>query len=115
MNSLAFETARAVSIVVFFFYGWFCLASDRLVGEFERYKLPRLRRLTGVLEIAGAFGLMASYLYPPLVAITSGCLALMMLLGIATRVRIRDSWVAMLPAATLMVMNLYVLMVASGS
>jgi hypothetical protein len=50
---------------------------------------------------------------PLLIAAAAG-LALLMLLGIATRVRIGDSLVQMLPAAVLLAMNAFVLGVAAG-
>jgi hypothetical protein len=109
LTDLAFETSRAISMVTFFFYGWACLASNYMVAEFERYRLPQLRKLTGTLEIAGALGLLLGYMYPVLVVLASGGLSLLMLLGIATRLRIRDPIVASLPALVLFIMNAYVL------
>lgn len=111
MNT-AFEISRAASMVLFFFYGLSCLFSRHMVAEFERYRLGHLRRLTGALEIAGALGLLGGYFEPRLLVAASLGLAVLMLLGIATRVRIRDPLRAMLPAAVLFVLNVFVFAVA---
>lgn len=109
MTELISEAARILSIAVFLVYGWICLASDRMAPEFERYGLPKLRRLTGVLELAGAIGLLAGYVIQPLVAIAAGCLCLLMLLAVGARLRIRDSFSQTLPALILCVLNGYIL------
>ena len=90
MNDLAFEAARALSMVAFFVYGLTCLVTDRMVAEFERYGLGALRKLTGLLEVAGSLGLLAGYFYPPLLVLSSGCLSLLMLFAVGARVRIRS-------------------------
>jgi small basic protein len=67
-----------------------------------------------VLECLGALGLLAGHFNRPLLIAAAAGLALLMLLGIATRVRIGDSLVQMLPAAVLLAMNAFVLGVAAG-
>ena len=95
--------------MAFLFYGLGCLFSDGMVTEFERFGLARFRRLTGGLEVLGALGLLAGHLVSPLVPAASGGLALLMILGVVARIRVRDSLVAMLPAFFLLFVNLYVL------
>ena len=99
------ETGRVVSIVAFLGYGGACLVPGVLDAEFERYGLPRLRVLTGALEVAGALGLLAGYLVPSLGTAAAAGLALLMLCGLLARVRIRDPLVAMLPALVLLLVN----------
>lgn len=96
----------------FFFYGWHCVLSASMVVEFERYGLARFRILTGSLEVAGALGLLVGYFYPPMTLAASLGLSVLMLLGVATRIRIGDSLVQMLPAFLLMVVNGYVFFAA---
>ncbi|MBM4245959.1 MAG: hypothetical protein FJ148_19520 [Deltaproteobacteria bacterium] len=105
----AFQSAKALSIAAFLFYGLACLLFEGMNAEFERYGLARLRKLTGSLEVAGALGLCAGYFLPPLVIAASGGLSLLMLMGVLVRVRIRDPLVSMLPALALLVINAYVL------
>jgi len=99
-----------LSILVFFGYGLYCLVSPSMLAEFERYGLARLRKLTGVLEIAGALGLLASYWFPVLLPITAGCLGLMMVIAIGTRYRIGDPALASVPAALLLLINVFMLL-----
>ena len=79
-----------------------------MAPEFERYGLAKLRRLTGALEVAGALGMVAGYMIQPLSAISAGCLSLLMLFAMGFRVRVRDSFVQILPALSLGVMNAYI-------
>lgn len=111
----AFELARALSCAAFLFYGAACVLSRRMVAEFERYGLARYRVLVGTLEVAGALGLLAGYGLPALTPLAAGGLSLLMLLGVATRARIRDPLLATLPALVLCVANAYVCAFALGA
>lgn len=103
----AYEALRALSIVAFLVYGTACVATDRMVAEFERYGLPGLRRLTGSLEIAGGLGLLVGVWWPPLGIAAAAGLCALMAAGTWTRVRIRDSLRETLPAFSLMLVNGY--------
>lgn len=105
---------EAVSIAAFLFYGSACLLSAKLVAEFERYRLARWRVLVGSLEIAGAVGLLAGQVFPPLKIAASAGLFLLMLCGLWARWRIRDPWYALVPAFVLGVMNLFICLSALG-
>lgn len=105
---VVYEVLKLLSVAAFLFYGLSCLFSNGMAAEFERYGLSRFRRFTGGLETAGALGLVGGYLFPPLVIAASGGLALLMVLGVITRVRIGDRVVLMLPAILLLLVNLYV-------
>jgi hypothetical protein len=100
--------AQCVSIVAFLAYGLSCFFSDTIVREFERYGLPKMRKLTGALEIAGALGLIAGFFIDPLRVLSAGCLALLMTFGVLARLRIKDSFFAMLPAIVLLLINLLI-------
>lgn len=107
--AIAFEATRVLTIVGFSGYGLGCLISDRMVAEFERYGLPQWRRPTGLLEVAGALGLAAGYLFPTIGNLAAAGLTLLMVGAVATRVRIRDSLVKTLPALIFGVAIAYVL------
>lgn len=108
-----FQAAMVFSIASFLVYGLSCLFSDAMVAEFERFELSRFRRLTGALEVLGALGLLVGYFLPPLVLAASAGLTLLMILGVATRARVGDSFVATLPALLLLLVNLYIFVYAS--
>lgn len=79
-----------------------------MVAEFERYRVPKLRQITGALQLAAGAGLIAGYFYRPLLLSAAAGLAVMMLVGVGIRVRIRDPWYAALPAAILMLLNVFI-------
>ena len=106
---IAFEIARALSAIAFLFYGIACLVTTRMKVEFERYGLARFRNLIGALEFLGALGLLAGYFSNPVLVLAAAGLALTMLMGILTRIRIGDSLVQTLPAIVLLILNAFVL------
>jgi hypothetical protein len=108
----AFEIARALSAAAFLGYGIACLGTRRMDAEFRRYGLSRFRRLVGVLECLGALGLLAGHLSRPLLILAAGGLTVLMLLAVATRIRIGDSLVQAFPAIVLLILNAFVFGVA---
>lgn len=105
---LLFEMSRGLSAIAFLAYGLACLFSDHMVGEFTRYGLARYRRLVGAVEVAGALGLVAGYWWTGAGIAAAAGLTLLMLAGVATRVRVRDSLVSTLPAIVLLALNAFV-------
>jgi len=97
--------AQSVSAILFCFYGLYALFSESMVREFQRYGLARFRVLTGVLQVAGGLGIMVGHFYGPLLLVSAGGLTAMMLLGVITRIRIKDPLSAALPAFALAVLN----------
>lgn len=97
------------SSAVFLFYGILCLTSLSMLNDFQRYGLANLRTLTGVLELCGGIGLLVGYKWPLALRISSGGLALLMLIAFAVRVRFRDGIVESLPSFLLMLLNAYIL------
>lgn len=100
--------AQCLSCIAFATYGAACFFSTNLKLEFERYRLPKLRKLTGALEIAGAVGLFVGFFYDPIRILSAGCLALLMTFAILARFRINDSFWAMLPAIFLLLVNVFI-------
>ena len=103
--------AVALSSVSFAAYGLSCFLSRRMVPEFERYRLGRLRRTIGTLQIAGSLGLVvgaADVRLRPLLLVSAAGLAAMMFLALLVRLRIRDRWTTALPALGFLCLNLYI-------
>jgi hypothetical protein len=103
-----------VSAVLFVGYGALCLFSGGMKAEFERFGLSRFRRLTGGLEIHGGAGLVVGLFITEVAIVASGGLALLMLLGVIARLRVHDPLLEILPAGVLMVMNVVILLDATG-
>lgn len=104
--------AQTISAVLFAWYGLYALLSESMVREFERYGLGRLRVLTGLLQVAASLGILVGHFYRPLLLVSAGGLTVMMILGVITRVRIKDPLYAALPAFTLGALNLFIFVAA---
>jgi len=110
--TLAVRISFVLSVTLFLGYGVSCLFMGAMAEEFARYDLSRFRRLVGSLEVLGALGLLASLFIPLLLFPSAGGLALLMALGVLTRVRVRDPWAEASPATVLMVINLFLCVAA---
>ncbi len=106
------QIARIVSALSFGSYGIGCFFSRRMRQEFDRYRVPQLRQLTGGLQIAGALGIVAGYWFRPLLAFSAGGLLLMMTYAVITRFKIRDPLYAAIPAFSLALLNAYIVLTA---
>ena len=91
-----------ITSMAFFSYGFLCLTTDHMSEEFKRYGLTKYKKLTGVLEILGAIGLIVGFSYTPILLIASLGLTMLMLLGVITRIRVKDPWYQIIPAFVLM-------------
>lgn len=109
-----YQALKALSILLFLYYGLSVLASNAMVKEFEHFGLIRFRKLTGGLEVLGSVGLILGYFMPQLVVAASGGLTLLMVLGVAVRYRAGDSLADALPAFVMSLVNLYIFVYAIG-
>jgi hypothetical protein len=107
--AFTYGATAIVSAVLFLVYGGLCLFSNGMEEEFARYGLSRFRRLTGALELLGGAGLLVGLLVPEVMVVASAGLAILMLLGVVARVRVRDPLLEIVPAAVLMVANGFLL------
>ena len=79
-----------------------------MIIEFERYRMPQYRIVTGVLQILASLGLLAGFFETWFAVISSIGLSLQMLFGIAVRIRIKDSFVQTTPALFFCLINLFI-------
>lgn len=98
---------RVGSAAAFAFYGVVCLVSPAMRAEFERYRMPRMRVATAVLEIAGALGLVFGPT-PMWVTAAAAGLCGLMIAALVVRARIGDPWWKSLPAFALLVVNAWI-------
>jgi hypothetical protein len=98
-----------ISAIAFIFYGLLILVTDHMKIEFRRYGLSQFRMLTGALELLGGAGLLLGFYYLPLLILSAGGLALLMLLGVIVRLKTRDPLDEIIPAFILMLMNIAIL------
>lgn len=109
---LAVRISFVLSVTLFLYYGLSCLFAGAMVEDFDRFNLQRFRRLTGLLEVLGAVGLLGSYFVPALVFPSAAGLSLLMLLGVITRLRVGDPLADAVPAAVLMLLNMFLIVAA---
>ena len=80
--------------------------------EFKRFGLGKIGLLTIILEFIGAVGLIVGLKFNPLLVVSSFGLALLMLVGLIVRIRLKDTvWVS-LPALLFMGLNTYIFWVS---
>ncbi len=94
------------SAISFLFFGYSCLTSLFMEQEFERYGLNQYRRLTGVLQVLGALSLLFGLFYFPLAIAGAAGLMVLMIMGLAVRIRLRDSLIQSGPALLYALLNL---------
>ena len=81
-------------------------------NELERLGMENLGRLIVICQFLGALGLLLGFLFQPLLLYSSFGLALLMLFGLAARIKSKDSiWVS-LPALFYMCLNTYIFLVS---
>lgn len=91
----------------FLFFGLGCWYSSHIKHEFIRYGLSKYRKLTGLLQLLGAVGIGVGYGVEIFWLISTGGLAVLMLLGFGVRMIIRDSFFQSFPALFYCLLNLY--------
>lgn len=96
------------SSVSFIIYGSLLLVSAKMQNEFKRFKLEKFTILTGVLEILGGIGLLVGLKFGFILLISSGGLALLMLLGFVVRIKVKDNFWLSFPSFFFMVLNLFI-------
>ena len=100
--------AQLISSISYFLYGASCLLSKKMILEFERYGMPQYRVMTGVLQILASIGLVVGFFNVWLVLISSLGLALQMVVGLAVRIRIKDSIIQAMPALFFCALNIFI-------
>ncbi|MFV5694555.1 DoxX family protein [Flavobacterium sp. LB3P122] len=104
LNVLIFFSAAS-----FLIYGIAYFVSTNMKNEFKRFGLEKFGPLTAILELTGALGLFIGVQNHTILILASGGLALLMLLGVCVRIKIKDSLLVSLPAFFYFVLNLYIL------
>ena len=107
MNHLL-EISQAISALGFVGYGIGCLTTQRMRNEFIRFGVPKLRALTGSLQIAAGIGLLLGYVYPVCALMASAGLSLIMIVALGVRLKIKDPVSGFLQALACFLLNLFI-------
>ena len=97
------------SATSFLIYGIAYFVSTNMKNEFKRFGLEKFGILTAILELTGAFGLLIGLQNYTILVFASGGLALLMLLGVGVRIKMKDSLLVSLPAFFYFLLNSYIL------
>jgi len=100
------------SAVSFFAYGLACFFSAYMKREFDRYQLGSQRTLVGGLQVCAAIGLLAGLSQPWMGRAAAAGLAVMMLVAVGVRIKIKDNLLQTTPALFYLVLNAYVCLAA---
>lgn len=97
------------SSVSFLGYGISYFTGPHMKSEFKRFQLEKLGFFVVILELLGAVGLLIGFwFYTPILLLASAGLALLMLMGLIVRLRLKDSLWISLPALFFMTLNAYI-------
>tara|TARA_B100000768_G_scaffold66485_1_gene63924 strand:- start:4132 stop:4485 length:354 start_codon:yes stop_codon:yes gene_type:complete len=95
--------------VAFVYFGFNCFYSKFIISEFDRYNLPKFRKLTGYLQLIGAVGLLLGlYLSPVILLLASTGLFLLMIAGFIVRLKIKDNFIKSSPSFGFAAINLFI-------
>ncbi|TRX24001.1 DoxX family protein [Flavobacterium franklandianum] len=97
------------SAISFLVYGTAYFVSSNMKNEFKRFGLEKYGRLTAILELVGASGLFIGLQNQTVLALASGGLALLMLLGTGVRIKMNDPFLVSLPAFFYFLLNAFIL------
>jgi hypothetical protein len=98
--------------ISFIIYGSLLFISTKMQNEFKRFQLDKFITLTGILEILGGVGQLVGLKFNFILLISSGGLALLMLLGFGVRLKIKDSFWQTMPSLLFMLLNIYICSIA---
>jgi hypothetical protein len=97
------------SSLAFIYFGVNCFYSDFIIAEFIRYDLPSYRKLTGILQLLGAAGLLIGLYFSPLLMLLASLgLCLLMFAGFIVRLKIHDNFIQSSPSFIFAVLNLFI-------
>jgi uncharacterized membrane protein YkgB len=100
------------SAISFLGYGVACFLSDSLKREFDRYGFGSQRALIGGLQLCAALGLLAGLSQPWMGRAAAAVLALMMLVAVGVRIKIKDTLLQTTPALVYLALNTYLFLAA---
>jgi len=100
------------SAISFLAYGSACFFSASTKREFDRYQLGSQRTLVGGLQLCAAIGLLAGLSQPWMGRAASAGLAVMMLIAVGVRIKIKDTLPQTTPALLYLALNAYLCLAA---
>ena len=103
-----FTVLVVFSSLSFLIYGVAYFVSPNMRREFKRFGVEKLGLLVIVLELLGAMGLLVGLALNPILLVSAGGLALLMVFGLAFRLKVGDRLWVSLPAIFFVLLNAYI-------
>lgn len=103
-----------MSAVSFLYYGLAFFTKSEMKDEFERYKLTKFRNFVGILQLLGGVGLLIGLAWKTALILSSGGLFLLMLIGFAVRVKMKDGFLDSMPSFVFAIINGYIFFATVG-
>ncbi len=100
------------SALSFIGYGTACFFATRIKHEFDRYRMASQRVMVGALQIVASLGLLVGLSQPWIGRSAAAGLALMMMVAVGVRIRIKDSLFQTMPALLYLLLNAYLCVAA---
>ncbi len=97
--------------ISFVIYGYLLLFSVKMRIEFKRFGLEKFQKLTGILQLLGGLGLLVGLITKLILLISSGGLALLVLIGFGVRLKIKDGFWLTMPSLFFALLNLYIFVI----
>jgi uncharacterized membrane protein YphA (DoxX/SURF4 family) len=98
-------TLLLFSAISFIFYGISSFFSKRMLSEYQRWGYSKQRILLGCFQVLGGLGLLIGIYNSVLLSVTSFLLTFMMVAAVFVRIKIKDTFVNMLPAILYTLVN----------
>ena len=106
---MTFKLISLFVSVAFIGYGCACIFFGGMIDEFKRYNLSKFRVTVGIFELLGGIGLLVGLQMPMIYIISVIGLIILMAMGYIVRSRLGDSFMQKLPALSLMILCMYLL------
>ena len=103
------------SAISFIFYALRSFFSSAMFMEYKRWGLSELRVVISCLQIFGSLGLIAGIFVNNLLIISSFFFVIMMIVALYFRFKIKDSFLASVPAIIYMIVNAIIFIQATST
>lgn len=100
-----YKTLILISSFSFIFYSARSIFSKNMIVEYSRWGLAKSRILISLLQFFAGLALIIGFYNVKLLTLTSFLLTIMMICAIIVRIKIKDSFLASLPAIFYAIIN----------
>ena len=103
-----FVSCVLFSSLSFLIYSVLYFVSPNMKNQFKRFNLEKYGLIVIIFEILGALGLLVGFLFKPLLFISSGGLAALMLIALLVRMKSKDSLWVSIPSIFYLLLNAFI-------